>query len=1627
MVISYEEFLKLENNKEEVIKDSDNQNDGDDAPDISYEEFLKLGNKSKTSDKPKEDISDPRVEEAKSYLSLYDTTPPVPQPATEEKPVPIDTVSTILGDMPVYENQEDNQAQALEIAGSYGYVPPPETVEAKITEDDFDIQGTDGKLTKLGQNWRSNARIIYEHEGSPEGELTDQELSDWFKSRHSALNNNVGNMAATALDISSMSDKVKQAWVDSITTYGMTDTTWAQVGRGIKEGTIKDPVFWTALIAGLGIGGVYKTLGNAALQKASRTLFTKGLLDSLAKKSATKAAQRRVVQEDLIIENLVKQGVGKEAAENAIKKGIVEGVSEEALKKSAKEVIKKKTWKEWRQGAFIDASYEAAYNTAEQNLMLNLDLDRNSINSEMDRIRKEVPDMSPDQIEFMKNSILRDEREKIDKDKNYKSPFQKKDFNWGDFAKQVTIGVGIGGTIGWGIGKLGDRKALKNIMENIPDKDPNVIPMTFSEDLKLYLAENPLVPKETTPNSNINLSTDVITEAQSINRTLEVDGNVNIDLSPMRLETNQKISDLKKQARDFKRTKEWKDKSKGQKREWTRKHKEELKEISTNFRNRDERLKKAFNNAGIEVEKTGKNTYTGKKVTEDIDLGEIDVLGNRSRKEKIVAKIKQYAYDDGGLGDTVKAARTRKDRALTLAERNIQTRFKKLKSAIKKDYGVGLRGISRDDYTLMTRALRGEQNAINTLSRAAPRVLKSIQEMRDNITYLQEQLIESGAIKKDSDLEAKIISSMKDGGDPEFYITRQYEVFDNPDYPKALRDTSDGQNVLKEVKQYLINQRAIDNKEFAEVLELKRKKLPLSDKQNKLYEDIVGEDGAIDLNIADILRVTDEDALFQVFSSTDTLSKAQATKILTRREDIPREIRALMGEYQDPFTNYANTAAKIFQTIETFKYEDEIANLIRKGKIKGAATRASQSQEITTDLKSQLPDAAGVERPIDVDRVKPLEGLYGTKEVADYIAQGNEIAANWVTPGIGKYLALQGYARSAATVYSTAGLSRNFLGAGWMAFAAGYINPINLLQMYRAARGLAKWSNEEQRDLIEKGLALGFVQSGTDLGSFKGALKDAGQKEFWDMTSPVYKGGVEFQRKAKSAHTSAVKFYQSMDDMWKMFAFFNEQGSLRRVLQDKGIDPDAPAMDLRGNPREFMSGDGNIITITNLDEAAAEAVNRKMQNYAGVPKFVKGMRITPFADFLAFKSEIIRTQKNILMDSFKDIREGRDLQRASGGERGKWQEMEGYKALMCMIAAQSAAAGTAYASLSYLGDKASEIADGIQAFEADWNKGALYMYLGESKNGIGKRFNLSYLMPWATTQGPIITAIRAFNNNEDTGVAIEKTFNDAIVNPIVQTLGLSMVTEGINSLINNQDEYGRPIWDSDGYSTWKNISNVAKSLFGPFTPGIGGSTSDIIESYEYEGKDFGIKGPKMTGKKIYQTDAWMNLLGMGPEEYNIGKSLSFKMKDIKRRMGKTDNIFKEVYQNSNPRTTEDLINAYREGMENKVRLSKELGYYIKSAKKAGMNFKSIYDSITKKGLFSSRLDKNMIIKLIKEDSFIPAPPNLVDIKKWGIDIQKETGQKLPFNAIKNELMQIYKEYITLGDKPVISFEEYSKR
>ena len=89
-----------------------------------------------------------------------------------------------------------------------------------------------------------------------------------------------------------------------------------------------------------------------------------------------------------------------------------------------------------------------------------------------------------------------------------------------------------------------------------------------------------------------------------------------------------------------------------------------------------------------------------------------------------------------------------------------------------------------------------------------------------------------------------------------------------------------------------------------------------------------------------------------------------ATKILTRRQDIPKQIRLLLGEYDDPFTNYANTVNRLFTTIETYNYEKEVSRLIDLSEIAGAAKYKTGSSEMTASLRSVLPDAGNQDTSI---------------------------------------------------------------------------------------------------------------------------------------------------------------------------------------------------------------------------------------------------------------------------------------------------------------------------------------------------------------------------------------------------------------------------------------------------------------------------------------------------------------------------------------------------------------------------------------------------------------------------------------------------------------------------------------
>ena len=1172
---------------------------------------------------------------------------------------------------------------------------------------------------------------------------------------------------------------------------------------------------------------------------------------------------------------------------------------------------------------------------------------------------------------------------------------RKSEIDGGQLALSATLGGVFGGVLGRGMSRLGSKKELKNIL-NKQD----------------YLDAKEAVPKVDNTISvleNIDSNRDVTNEANRVQTELNLNGTVDIDVTGRRKAYNEKIKELREEAKNIKKTEEWKKRSENSKAKWTKNQKKKIRDVVLERKNQDEVLEATFDAANIQLEKVGKNKYKGIKTFESEEVIVNDVIGKRTLSEKVIAKVKKYTYDSGAAGEEAKLARTRKDRARNVAERNVQTRFKNLEKAIEKNYGMKIVDIDKPVYSLMNRALRGDVKAAQELSNEAPEVLKNIQEMRTNINDLQERLLDSGAIVKGSELDTTIRKSMSGEGG-ELYITRQYEVFDNPKFGPMLNGTDEGKKIIAKAKKHLAIQNAVRDKNFGVVKKLKDTGKELTPDQQVIYDNYMGVDGILDNTISEILVVNNEDDLFKVFTKGNF-----DTKILTKKEDIPKDIRELMGEYDDPFTNYANTAIKLFQTMETYNYEKDISELVKRGVIDGAQQGASPSREIRKELQSSLPAVKGVNRPlIEGEGIqKPLEGLFGTNEVADYIAQGNEVNALQFKP-LQEYLMLQGHTRAAKTVWSPTSIVRNFLGAGWMAAGAGYLSPKHLKEIPRVFKSLYDRSDAELNKEMEKGIALGFLQSGTELGAFKGAMKDATSNQFWDFTSPMYKDTNSLKEKAKRLNTSAVKLYQSMDDMWKQYAFMNETGNYRKILEDtlpEGQTPDDVV-------RSFMSGDGLEVKITRLDEAAANAVNKHMQNYAGVPKFIKGMRMLPAADFLAFKSELIRTQKNIIKSAFNDIKEGNAMmklgqKRTDGELKGRSQRSLGYKRLGSIISAQAAAPALALGSAQVfglnetIGGETNTIKEGIEAFDAEYNKGSNFVYYGKPKDGVGKRVNISYLNPWAATQAPIAAAFAATRKGEYVDGAINTAFQDSVINPIFDTFGPSMLLEAVKTFAYNEDERGKPIF-REGDTNQTKIMNGITTLLKPFEPGGVKSARDIYASYNLDDKSFGVK-PK--GRKLITNDQWIGLSGVKPEEYDSKVGLGFKVSDLKRRMGDVDAIFREAYQQRSPITVNELTESYSQVLKTQFDLATQMFDYIAKARSTGLKDKDIILAITDGGLFKKRLDKKVVTNMIKKGIFVPPPPNFKDIYKWGISTKKMTGQQPPIREAQKELMNIYETYI----------------
>jgi hypothetical protein len=235
-----------------------------------------------------------------------------------------------------------------------------------------------------------------------------------------------------------------------------------------------------------------------------------------------------------------------------------------------------------------------------------------------------------------------------------------------------------------------------------------------------------------------------------------------------------------------------------------------------------------------------------------------------------------------------------------IIQKDIERAVRDLQKSIKKDFGTTK--LTDDQNKLINDALAGDEKAMSVFKDKiiqgeiiTPALYKnvgnSITQMRKAVDKLSKELIETGAV--DEKLAARIDNNIGT------YLNRSYLLYTDPKYSKNLRQ-----------KNPLAIQRA------REALKSINKKASDAEIEG-IINSIIDK---ADLKLNDVI-----DSLGDSKIKFTTDSKA-----LKKRKDIIPELRAMMGEIEDPFANFAQTYSKLANMINDYKLYKDLSDYALK-------------------------------------------------------------------------------------------------------------------------------------------------------------------------------------------------------------------------------------------------------------------------------------------------------------------------------------------------------------------------------------------------------------------------------------------------------------------------------------------------------------------------------------------------------------------------------------------------------------------------------------------------------------------------------------------------------------------------
>jgi hypothetical protein len=606
--------------------------------------------------------------------------------------------------------------------------------------------------------------------------------------------------------------------------------------------------------------------------------------------------------------------------------------------------------------------------------------------------------------------------------------------------------------------------------------------------------------------------------------------------------------------------------------------------------------------------------------------------------------------------------------------------------------------LTQDQSLQVDQFLRGYLPAENL-----PEAIRPVaQQMRRQLDNLSEGLIQSGVFSQEvspSGMSKADIIRMNKGE----YLTRSYEKFDNPKYDVKLVKQRNP-SAYADAENFVRTQMKAANPATTE-----------AEVQGKIKEYIEGG----------------RDKPFESLIQASGIGKKLG--ITKARQDIPEQVRFLMGEYTDPVINYARSASKMINLLQSQEQLNKLKEFGVANKLFFERPTGNAATQIAADGS---------------DTRSPLNGLYAEKDLVDAIENFEMFHKGGTAFQL--YSMANAWVKWGKTVGSIQAQFRNPISNVLIEVANGNIAFGGTSKPFRAVLaefGVPKMDTKEGRAYLTRATQLGIYDN-TVLNEFTQMLKDAQQykgstvdfaEELAGKGNNLLKKGVEFLN----------RLYRAGDNLFKLMAWEHET---RKLINGRGL----------------ARQEAEVI--------GAERVKNTRATYSRVPRVVKALRLQPiFGNFISWPSEMLRIIPNTLRYAAEDLK--------TPGMR-----KYGFERLVGVLAATTATVAITRLGMWATGFNDRKM-DALRRFVAPYQKNATLMPTGADGKDVGY-VDISYTDPYEVFKGPALAAASGKDPEESIANAI-LDFLESYIGPSILANSIVSALSGRTpqgrTIVNPQD------------------------------------------------------------------------------------------------------------------------------------------------------------------------------------------------------------------------------------------------